>query len=285
MNKLFVYFSTKEKFLAANQGTEYEFTTIVFIGDTKEIWNRGILYATPNDFDIADYLTKAEAANTYQPKGDYLTEHQDLSEYAKTVELQEAIKDFATRSYVDEAVAAVDVTDQLVEYAKKTEVTEEIATEIGKVEAKIPSLDGYAKETYVDGKVANVKSEILGGVGEDYDTLKEIETWVKSHGDLYEALVTTVGQKATKTELEEAVDDMATQTWVTEQNYLTAANLNGYATEEWVEGKKYLTEHQDLTEYAKSADVTEEIETSISEFGKKYYTKEEVEEMFEWGEY
>ena len=330
MEKRFIYFSTKAKFLSAKQGTEYDFTSILFIGDSKEIWNRGIFYGTPNDFDINDYLTKSDAASTYQPKGNYLTEHQDLSEYAKTSELEEAIKDFATESYVDEAVAAVDVTEQLVNYATKEYVGQEIA----KIE--IPSIDGLATEEYVDGaiedlnigdyakkselptdfyskqevdsKVAGVKSEILGGAGEDYDTLKEIEEWVEEHQDLYSALVSTVGEKTTM----EAV-----QKWVKEQNYLNAVP-DTYATKEYVDGKvaeievpsveglaseeyvdeaieglsevyqpkgNYLTEHQSLADYAKSADVTKEIAEAVEGLSETYYSKEEVDAMWAWGEY
>lgn len=43
-------------------------------------------------------------------------------------------------------------------------------------------------------------------------------------------------------------------------NYLTQESLNGYATQEWVEGKGYLTEHQPLDEYAKTADVNASLE-------------------------
>lgn len=41
--------------------------------------------ATKADYTaIADMLTKTEASDTYQPKGDYLTSHQSLADYAKT---------------------------------------------------------------------------------------------------------------------------------------------------------------------------------------------------------
>ena len=37
--------------------------------------------------DLGEYLKKSEAADTYQPKGNYITEHQDLSEYAKSADV------------------------------------------------------------------------------------------------------------------------------------------------------------------------------------------------------
>ena len=37
--------------------------------------------------ELGEYLKKSEAADTYQPKGNYITEHQDLSEYAKSADV------------------------------------------------------------------------------------------------------------------------------------------------------------------------------------------------------
>ncbi len=51
-----------------------------------------------------DYLSKESAEATYQPKGDYLTEHQSLAEYAKSSAVSSAIEtavaDKATKSSV-----------------------------------------------------------------------------------------------------------------------------------------------------------------------------------------
>lgn len=71
-------------------------------------------------------------------------------------------------------------------------------------------LGEYEKTSDLLGKLTNLKSEILGGAGEDYDTLKKIEEWVSEHEDLYQALISTISQKATK----EEIKDMATQTYV-----------------------------------------------------------------------
>ena len=63
-----------------------------------------------------EYVTDAEL----ESKG-YLTEHQDLSAYALKTEIP-SIEDLATEKYVNDAVAAVDVSDQLVDYAKSADV-------------------------------------------------------------------------------------------------------------------------------------------------------------------
>ena len=63
-----------------------------------------------------EYVTEAEL----ESKG-YLTEHQDLSAYALKTEIP-SIEGLATETYVNDAVAAVDVSNQLVDYAKSADV-------------------------------------------------------------------------------------------------------------------------------------------------------------------
>ena len=63
-----------------------------------------------------EYVTEAEL----ESKG-YLTEHQDLSEYALKAEIP-SIEGLATETYVDNAVAKVDVSEQLKDYAKSADV-------------------------------------------------------------------------------------------------------------------------------------------------------------------
>ena len=63
-----------------------------------------------------EYVTEAEL----ESKG-YLTEHQDLSAYALKTEIP-SIEGLATETYVDNAVAEVDVSGQLVDYAKSADV-------------------------------------------------------------------------------------------------------------------------------------------------------------------
>lgn len=75
----------------------------------------------------------------------------------------------------------------------------------------IPSLDGYATESWVEGK-----------------------GYLTEHQD--------ISGKLDKTE--------AAETYQPKGNYATKdeiPSLDGYATEEWVEGKGYLTEHQDIS--------------------------------------
>ena len=64
---------------------------------------------------LTDYAKTADVAAAYQPKGDYLV--------AADIEGKADKSDTYTKSEVDAAIANVDVTDQLTDYAKKTETT------------------------------------------------------------------------------------------------------------------------------------------------------------------
>lgn len=95
-----------------------------------------------------EYVTDAEL----ESKG-YLTEHQDLSAYALKTEIP-SIEGLATEKYVNDAVAAVDVSDQLVDYAKsadvytKTEVdnkTDALSSSISTNATNISSLSNTVK--------------------------------------------------------------------------------------------------------------------------------------------
>lgn len=191
------------------------------------------------------------------------------------------------------------------EIAKKADKTELVglATETY-VDGKIEDLNisQYAKTSEVDSKISNVKSEILGGAGADYDTLKEIETWIGEHGEVYEALVSTVGQKAdksdtyTKEEVDNAIQEAVDEVDVTEQlgdyakksdlegyqvkgdyatksdieDFITEEDLDGLATEEWVESQGFLTEVP--AEYAKKSDIPTDY---LTEDDLEDYVKEE----------
>ena len=63
-----------------------------------------------------EYITEAEL----ESKG-YLTDHQDLSAYALKTEIP-SIEGLATEKYVNDAVGKVDVSGQLVDYAKSADV-------------------------------------------------------------------------------------------------------------------------------------------------------------------
>lgn len=59
--------------------------------------------------------------------------------------------------------------------------------------------------------IANkIKTDIIDGAPEAYDTLKEISTYIASHKDEYEALTALVGDKAAQSDLTAAVTRIVT---------------------------------------------------------------------------
>ena len=137
------------------------------------------------------------------------TAHEDIRQAINTAkeELSESIVAEADEwKVVDEAgniIFSVDASG-----AHTTELTlngENVATEsyvdnaVDSIE--IPEVDftGYATETYVDDKVA----DLVNSAPEALNTLGELATALENHEDAYDALLETVGGKATKTELED----------------------------------------------------------------------------------
>lgn len=100
----------------------------------------------------------------------------------------------ATEEYVNEAIGNIEFpkTD-LTNYATKQYVDDAVDS------IEIPEADftGYATETYVDNKVA----DLVNSAPEALDTLGELATALENHEDAYDALLETVGNKATQADL------------------------------------------------------------------------------------
>ena len=194
------------------------------------------------------------------------------------------------------------VTEEWVEnysYSKQ-EVDSKLDQKADKTE--IPSLTGYATETWVDGKLTGYakKTEIPSLTG--YAT----ELWVQNQGYLteYQPLKTINGQSivgegnieieggsgvtieqvdaeidskltgyATKEELNSKADasalmPLAGRIGALEQIVQNKADkseipsLEGYATETWVQSQGYLTEHQSLENYATKDELAQKADLS-----------------------
>lgn len=101
------------------------------------------------------------------------------AEGAHTTELTLNGDAAATEKYVDDAIANIE----------------------------IPEVDftGYATETYVDNKVA----DLVNSAPEALNTLGELATALENHEDAYDALLETVGGKATHTDLENLKEELS----------------------------------------------------------------------------
>ena len=61
-------------------------------------------------------------------------------------------------------------------------------------------------------------------------------------------------------------------------------SIEGYATEQWVEDKGYLTEHQDLSGYVEKSEITDlvsvtELENSLQPYATKEYVDDIINEL------
>lgn len=230
------------------------------------------IYAKKTDIpSLNGYATEEWVTN----KG-YLTTHQSLSDYAKKTDIPNmdgyATKtelstkqdkgDYALKSDIkpipsvlsafNNDVGYLTTHQDLTPYAKKTD---------------IPSLEGYATKQWVTDKNYLTQHQSL----EDYYTKSEVDNKFKDFSGVtstdltkYYTKVESDGKYATKEEI---------------------PSLDGYATEQWVTNKGYLTSHQDLTDYARKAEIKTvngnsligsgdiQIEVGSSVDMSNYYTK------------
>lgn len=134
--------------------------TALSIAEDKSVNINLSNYAKTTEVD-EKYLSKDTASTTYQPKGNYLTEHQSLADYAKTTDVEEAYQkkgDYALKSDIIEYSAGDNVVidgEHKISVASKT--IEDIATS------------------------ALTKALIPDDASESMDTLQEIAAWIQAH--------------------------------------------------------------------------------------------------------
>ena len=253
-------------------------------------------YLKQSDIDDDQYPTK----NWVKGHTALAIEHSMEEETARTENTYAKIADipsldgYATEQYVDDAIADIPSVD-LSPYAKTTAVTQDIQTAMAAETARTEStylkehqsLDNYYTKSQVDAEITGATE---GLASEQYvdDAIAAIPDV-----DLSPYAKTT----AVTQDIQTAI---ASETARTENTYAKPSqipSLDGYATEQWVESQGYLTEHQDLSAYAKTTAVTQDIQTAIAAetartedvYAKKsevpdlddYYTKSETDEAIE----
>lgn len=141
----------------------------------------------------------------------------------KAAELQDNINLKASQSDLEAYMSATD-----------TKVSE-LEEKIGNVPTKVSELENdanYQSASQVDARV----QEVVAAAPEALDTLKELADALGNDPDFAGTITAELAKKADKTELE------------------------GLATEAWVESKGYLTEHQDISGLATKEEVKTEKE-------------------------
>lgn len=189
-----------------------------------------------------------------QPAGNYATEAWVTSQH------------YATETYVDNSV-----TGLVTESAVTALIDEAVSGKADKSE--IPSLDGYATESWVTSQ--GYLTEMPEGyateswvTSQNYATETYVDNSVSSF--LNESQVTAIVEsavsgKADKSEIP-SLDGYATESWVTSQGYLTEVP-EGYATESWVTSQNYATEtyvDNSVSSFLNESQVTAIVESAVS---------------------
>ena len=182
----------------------------------------------------------------------------------------------ASQKYVQEAIESIDFPEtDLTGYA-----TEEFVEKaIENIDFPETDLTGYATEQYVDKKVA----DLVDSAPEALNTLGELAEAMGEHEDAYDALLETVGQKATREEVKDlekalnnGVESDAEEYCIADKNGNMIFKVDKEGIETTAVKTKALTvDGKDLATHIKDAiDDIEFPETDLS----NYPTKGEVEQ-------
>ena len=190
-------------------------------------------------------------------------------------------------------------TESINSLATKTDISnlsdeiDEISTSLSNIDLsniatkdEIPILDGYAKEDWVRRQGYLKAHQSLVG----YAKKSDLPTDYVKESDLSEyvkvsAISSTLNDYAKKSSLSEYVK---TSTFNNKLNSLvTKADINGYATREWVNEQGFLTESQDLSEFATKTDLKDYVKikslnNTLNGYVKKnsVYTQNESDSKF-----
>lgn len=239
--------------------------------------------AVTQDIQAAIASETARTENVYAKK----SEIPDLDNYYTKSETDEAIEEAIsgislegywtsaqTKNYVDAEITgatAFETARTESTYAKKSE---------------IPSLDGYATENWVESQGYLTEHQSLDGYAKTTAVTQDIQSAIASETarteDTYakKSDIPDLDNYYTKAQTDAAItaatDDMATETWVQNQGYLTqhqdisgkldASTFNTYtgATETVLEGKADISDIPDVSDFVTSGEVATQIDTAIA---------------------
>ena len=150
---------------------------------------------------------------------------------------------------------------QAVEKANTAVQHEEIEHFISVEEVKelIPSLEGYATESWVEGKGYLTEHQSLSGLATE-----EYVGGIKTELENEIVNKISVGEVYSKYEVDVHLNEIRGE----------IPSLEGYATEQWVESKGYLTAHQDLSGYVEKSEITDLVSITYLENSLQPYATE-----------
>ena len=182
-----------------------------------------------------------------------------------TIGLKQAVDKANTSVQPDDLTHYVKIEDFETQISTKVDradvyVKSEIDTQINNLRGEIPSTAGFATEQWVESKgyltehqqLKTINGETITGNG-DIKVSGVTETWVEEkistkvdRADVYVKSEIDTQINTLRGEIP-SIAGLATEQWVESKGYLTEhQSLAGLATETWVESKGYLTEHQSL---------------------------------------
>ena len=229
-------------------GNEYNFTDADAQSKINQIkentYTKEFVDQALSDIDesLKDYAKSADVATNYQPKGNYLTEHQSLKNYYTKSEVDKAID--AIPAYDDTTLSnrvtfleAIDHSQYLTEHqdisnlATKAEV-KTVSDKVNaiKVPTKVSELTNDSKYQ-TESQVNSAIQKVVGTAPEALNTLEEIANKLNDNDDVVAGLVNTISTKADKS----ALNSYYNKTQVDDK--IDAIDLTPYETVEGAAGK------------------------------------------------
>lgn len=238
-----IYLSEKESLAKKSDLTNYTQVTTFNELQAKVTKNTEDILAKPNHSDIPKNVSELNNDNGY------LTEHQQIANVAKTGDYNDLInkptiptkisqltndKEYTTMAEVNQQGFLKEHQD-LSGYALKTEIPKKVSQLTNDAEY-ITNNELVAKD-YVSNAELDAKN---------YTTMAEVESkgYLTEHQDL--------SNYATKSEIPTKVSQLTN-----DKQYTTKADVEAYdyVTNEELAEKGYITDHQDLSSYAKKTDI------------------------------
>ena len=222
-------------------GDDPNFATTVFTEIGKKV-NKTEVY------------TRDESNDLFQPKGDYLTEHQDISNLATKEEVDNVINsipsidNLASETYVDEKIAAIPPVD-LSEYATKEDIKNSVKYQEFGDNRKTIQLNNYDSISGIDTK----------GTGHN---LVMLSKW-----DVADFGAAGVKMNLNGSEERPTYNDNKEIALLDDINNVDNKLSNYITKEEVSEGYQvkgdYLTEHQSLENYPTKDELKTEIDKTV----------------------
>ena len=190
--------------------------------------------------DTSALATKAEIADmatqTWVGEQGYLTEHQDISNLATKQELASKANTSDLSNYLTTANAST-IYETISGAQSKYQPVGEYA-----LKSEIPSLSGYATESYVNTQVSN----LVNSAPEALDTLKELADALGNDANFSATVTNLIGQKLDSSTYNEDKQTFALKAELP-TDYITEADLNGYVTQTYI--TKQLSTKLDVSTY------------------------------------